>query len=119
MSRGLGGLNRSLDRAAHLLTGPLRALPPRLRAERGALCGTFLLRALASRARTVDEKGAARPALGDRASAANLIDVLAAVLVAAPSRETRHAVRRRGPGGLRDVLAGPVGAYSGHIGKHW
>ena len=102
LSRGLGGLNRSLDRAAHLLKRPLRALPSRLRAERGALCGTFLVRALASRARAIDERGAAPPALGDGAFAANLIDVLAAGLVAAPSRQTRRAVRRRGPGGRGD-----------------
>jgi AcrR family transcriptional regulator len=95
LGHGLRGLNRSLDRAAHLLRRPLRALPPRLRAERGALCGTFLLRALASRARAVDEEGAARPALADGAFATNLIDVLAAGLVAAPSREARRAVRRR------------------------
>jgi AcrR family transcriptional regulator len=105
LGRGPRGLNRSLDRAAHLLRRPLRALPPRLRAERGALCGTFLVRALASRARVVDEGGAARPALDDGTFATNLIDVLAAGLAAAPSRETRRAVRRRGSGGRRGVPA--------------
>lgn len=92
---GLRGLNRSLDRAARLLARPLRALPPPLREARRALCTTFLLRALASRARALDDTDA-RPSLDDADFAANLIDVLTAGLLVSPSRAARRTVSGRG-----------------------
>lgn len=103
LDAGLRGLNRSLDRAGRLLADALRALPAPLRAARRALCTTFLLRALASRARAIDDVASSRPPLDDAEFAANLIDVLAAGLVVPPSRAAlRHArgadrsrVRRR------------------------
>ncbi len=96
LDAGLRGLNRSLDRAARLLARPLRALPPKLREARRALCTTFLLRALASRARAIDEVADARPALDDDEFAANLIDVLTAGLLVPPSRAARRTVSGRG-----------------------
>jgi len=80
----LTGLNRSLERAGKLLSPALRELSPALRAARRELCTTFLLRALAVRARVVEQ--GERPALSDADFTANLIDMLAAGIVASPSR---------------------------------
>jgi AcrR family transcriptional regulator len=84
-------LNRSLDRAARLLAPTLRVLPAPLRAARQELFTTFLLRALAARAHTIERK---RPVgLAHDDFVANLIDVLAAVLSAAATPDARRSLR--------------------------
>lgn len=92
LDAALHGLNRSLERAGRLLGQTLGALPPPVRAARRELCTTFLLRALATRARQIDQ--GTRTRMTDDGFAANLIDVLAAGLVAptttrAPRRPAR------------------------------
>lgn len=78
------GLHRSLDRVGRLLADALGELSPAVRAARLDLCTTFLLRALATRARRID--AGERLRLGHAPWTANLVDVLAAGLLAAPVR---------------------------------
>lgn len=87
----LTGLNRSLERAARLLAPTLRVLPRPLRASRQELCTTFLLRALAARARALEQKRHVQ--LPHEDFVANLIDVLAAVLAVVPTPEARRSLR--------------------------
>lgn len=78
------GMHRSLDRVGRLLAGVLADVSPAVRAARLELCTTFLLRALAMRARRID--AGERMRLGDAQWTANLVDVLAAGLVAPAAR---------------------------------
>lgn len=98
----LTGLNRSLERAGRLLAPVLRDLPPALRAARRELCTTFLLRALAMRARSLDQNE--RSALSDADFTANLVDMLAGGMVASTSRPVASPRARRedGPGRGRE-----------------
>lgn len=82
-------LNRSLRRSVRHLDAAIDELPPRLRAERSAQITSFLLQALADQARRDDVRNAKRR-LRDDAFAANLIDVLVAVLTAPVSRTTKR-----------------------------
>ncbi len=92
LDAALRGLNRSLERAGRLLAHALGALPSPVRAARRELCTTFLLRALATRARQIDQ--GTRLRLTDDEFAANLIDVLAAGLTApSTTREPMYGMR--------------------------
>lgn len=88
------GLNRSLDRAAQLLTRSMQHLPRAVAAARRQLCTAFLLRSLADRARAI-ESHAVGANLAQPAFVANLVDVLVAVLTTDASASTRRAVRRK------------------------
>lgn len=84
--------NSSLARASARLAAPVRALPPELRDERQNQTTSFLLRALADRARTLDDHLDLRPTIAHDTFVSNLIDVLVAVLTAPPSPATRAAI---------------------------
>lgn len=110
----LTGLNRSLERAGKLLAPALRELPPTRRAARRELCTTFLLRALAMRARAVEQDD--RPAMSDADFTANLVDMLAGGMLASPSspataprtpRAGRPAARDRAVGRGAPLLISP------------
>ncbi|HEV7735202.1 MAG TPA: helix-turn-helix domain-containing protein [Candidatus Binatia bacterium] len=91
LDAALRGLNRSLERAGRLLAHALGDLPSPVRAARRELCTTFLLRALATRARQIDQD--ARTRLTHDEFAANLIDVLAAGIIAPSTTRVRRPAR--------------------------
>jgi hypothetical protein len=87
-----GAANASLRRVSRLLARAAPALPARVRVERRNQTTSFLLRALADRARELDGHGSRRSLVGHDLFVANLVDVLVAVLTAPPSPATRRVL---------------------------
>lgn len=85
----------SLERVSALLAHVGPAMPAVLRSERRDQATSFLIRALADRAKLIDgddARGArAAPTLGHEVFVANLVDVLVAVLTTRPSTGTLAA----------------------------
>lgn len=87
--------NTSLRRVIRLLRPGTASLPKKLQAERAAQVTSFLLRALADRARLVDRDGTNAGQLSNEVFVANLIDVLVGVLTTPMSGATIDAAARR------------------------
>lgn len=93
--RPMSKASPSLERVSALLAHVGPAMPAVLRTERRAQTTSFLIRALADRAKLIDgdhgDGTVAGPALDHEVFVANLIDVLVAVLTTRPSTGTLAA----------------------------
>jgi len=84
--------NRGLVRIGKHFSRLAAGMPPRLVSERTGQVATFVLQALATRARKVE--GRRRASLDHEAFVANLVDVLVAIAAAPISKETARLLGR-------------------------